>query len=936
MNNLSQYFSELVSLTSVEQKKYLDRNVTDESIRQALESMLTKQALDFTALFSNGMSLSDDLVSGNNLLGQSIGKYEIISLIGQGGMGCVYLANRADGEFEQQVAIKHIPKELFQQATEQSFNHEAQSLANLNHPNIVSLYDSGKDRFGNIYIVMAYIEGASLDHYLQTTKLTKTKKIELFIKILEAIEHAHANQILHKDIKPQNVLVDKVGEPYLVDFGISLILNASDNLELFNNKNGFSAGYSSPEQVALNRLTTATDIYSAGKLLSYIFRMTNTDNSSDNEKLSELNEPFNAIVEKATHVNINKRYNSIVTFKSEIINYLGDMPLLAYNSKNYNLKIWIKRNKSIILISIIFLFLFVFSAGTYHNKSLETQKHELLAEKNITLIESLLTTVDVNHSSEFQQQKSFIQRAKKIDVGTLNTTQQVRVIKALANAYRNIADFEGYQEYADKLSKLTKNQPNFNKTYAIATKMQIELDIIYLRIPDANAKLELLFQQIELLSYDEKSQSYELLDWLHGIIRSSNGTKILDIYLSLKNFINPEKLKIKDYVNYRLFESHNLLKLGNIKKAYVSFNQLSSYTLDNKESLSVHHYITIVLDYYEFLYDSGYFSKMLDEKNILLDSIDSIYNALDRNHPLSVIVMMDAISLNRLSINTEGFGSIDVDSWLKLPAFYRTKILDVSDMYFVKISLKQRYKLLSEIAQNTSVEYLRNVHREYGYFLSMFSKYDEMTSVFLKLIKYSEQHNDYSFSMYYHSYFCYRGASYVQSKLVDASCIKGVQQSIELYGHNNPWTNYAKIGHFIHSFYKQSPDLREIYNNVSGLEFEDDVSKRDFYFYSSLYQLQKGELEKAKEHFDIALVNTDFKEPILKIMFLVLENKILLANNEKVKVIKNISQMDNQICDALPYENLWMVQLRKISQELAVNEINPCPNALRWEDVVTE
>ena len=102
--------------------------------------MLSNQAFDFTALFSDGMSLSNDLVNGDNFIGQNIGKYEITSLIGQGGMGCVFLASRVDGEFEQQVAIKVIPKELFQQTSEQYLNHEAQSLAQLNHPNIVPIF----------------------------------------------------------------------------------------------------------------------------------------------------------------------------------------------------------------------------------------------------------------------------------------------------------------------------------------------------------------------------------------------------------------------------------------------------------------------------------------------------------------------------------------------------------------------------------------------------------------------------------------------------------------------------------------------------------------------------------------------------------------------------------------------------------------------------
>ena len=222
---------------------------------------------NFTALFEAGFN---QLARPEIAPGQIFGPFKVVKSIGHGGMGSVYLGERADNEYHQQVAIKIFPALFAQQQNGRSLNSEAQALASLSHPNIVPVLDAGRTDDNLMFIVMRLVEGLPLNEWLQQQALTVKQKLKLLLPVLDALQHAHSHQILHADIKPQNILVDEEGVPYLVDFGIAHLLGQDHGPVVGQYAAAFSDKFASPEQLAGERLTTATDIYSAGKLISAV------------------------------------------------------------------------------------------------------------------------------------------------------------------------------------------------------------------------------------------------------------------------------------------------------------------------------------------------------------------------------------------------------------------------------------------------------------------------------------------------------------------------------------------------------------------------------------------------------------------------------------------------------------------------------------------
>jgi len=201
--------------------------------------------------------------------GERIGAYRIIRQIGRGGMGTVYLADR-DDEFHKQVAIKLVTRGMDTAALLDRFRHERQILARLEHPYIAHLLDGGSTADGRPYLVMEYVEGQPITAYCLQNRLGTRERIELFRKVCAAVQCAHQNLVVHRDLKPGNILVDAGGVPKLLDFGIAKLLGSEDAPQLTVAAGGLhmlTPDYASPEQVRGGAITTASDVYSLGAIL---------------------------------------------------------------------------------------------------------------------------------------------------------------------------------------------------------------------------------------------------------------------------------------------------------------------------------------------------------------------------------------------------------------------------------------------------------------------------------------------------------------------------------------------------------------------------------------------------------------------------------------------------------------------------------------------
>src|SRR5947208_6389250 len=200
-------------------------------------------------------------------IGRRVGAYEILRRIGRGGMATVYLAARADQQFEKQVAVKILLPELDSDDLLRRFRNERQTLAKLDHPNIVKLLDGGSTEEGLPYLVMDYVDGLPIDQYCDERKLSTDERLRLFCQVCAAVECAHQNFVIHRDLKPSNILVTPEGIPKLLDFGISKVLHPESKLLTQSATRRMTPAYASPEQVRSEQITPATDIYSLGVVL---------------------------------------------------------------------------------------------------------------------------------------------------------------------------------------------------------------------------------------------------------------------------------------------------------------------------------------------------------------------------------------------------------------------------------------------------------------------------------------------------------------------------------------------------------------------------------------------------------------------------------------------------------------------------------------------
>jgi serine/threonine protein kinase/tetratricopeptide (TPR) repeat protein len=326
--------------------------------------------------------------------GERVGAYVIVRELGRGGMGTVFLADRADGQFEKQVAIKILNRGADTAEILRRFRAERQILARLDHPNIARLLDAGTTDDGLPYFIMDYLVGAPVTRFAVTHRLSMRQRLELFLKICAAVEFAHRNLVVHRDIKPSNILANAEGEPKLLDFGIAKLLAKDEDAAQLTTEaqQHLTPICASPEQAKGNPITVATDIYSLGALLYEMLsdqkphrfstaRPTREELAlvvgeqvppppsavaSDAQTARLLRGDLDAIVLFAMRKEPDMRYATAADLAADIRRHLARKPVVArYPTLGYRAKCLVKRNRSrlvasaavvIVMAGVLFVF----------------------------------------------------------------------------------------------------------------------------------------------------------------------------------------------------------------------------------------------------------------------------------------------------------------------------------------------------------------------------------------------------------------------------------------------------------------------------------------------------------------------------------------------------------------------------------------------------
>lgn len=397
-----------LALSGDERDKYLDvACASDRQLRASVDSVLI--AINAAGAFLENSE--EPPLASRNLVGQQVGNYLIQERLGEGGMGSVYLAEREQEGFTQQVAIKLVHGHLLARELIRRFHAERQILAGLNHPYIAALIDGGSTPDGVPYIVMEYVKGKTIDQYCDENKLSIASRIKLIQKIALAVQAAHQNLVVHRDLKPSNVLITEDGIPKLLDFGIAKLIEPGPehdgNTTVFG-RQAMTPDFASPEQILENRVTTASDVYSLGVLAYQLlagerpYHIQTTSHremiqavesltvprpsdrldsvrsqatvsevaaarSTTPERLKKsLSGDLDMILMKALHKEASRRYPSIAAFSADLTRYLEERPIEARpDSLAYRCRRFVSRNLfGVAAAAAVALALFAGLAGT--------------------------------------------------------------------------------------------------------------------------------------------------------------------------------------------------------------------------------------------------------------------------------------------------------------------------------------------------------------------------------------------------------------------------------------------------------------------------------------------------------------------------------------------------------------------------------------------
>lgn len=302
-----------------------------------------------------------------------IGPYALDRLIGRGGMGAVYLAHRADGEFDQQVALKVVGLPFEIEPFRERFRRERQILAGLSHPNIARLLDGGTTDDGELYLAMEYIEGVAIDAYAKNLDLPA--RLDLFGQVCAGVEYAHQRLVIHRDIKPSNILVNREGVPKLLDFGSAKLLAEADVTA--TGLRMITVSYASPEQLRGEPASTLSDVFSLGALLfelvtgSGIFgnditsRLANIEQYRVAPDLPErLPGDLDRIVRKALTFDPAQRYSSAGQLAEDVHRYQTGEPVLAHPpSLAYRSERFVRRHTIGIALAVLTFLLMAAATG---------------------------------------------------------------------------------------------------------------------------------------------------------------------------------------------------------------------------------------------------------------------------------------------------------------------------------------------------------------------------------------------------------------------------------------------------------------------------------------------------------------------------------------------------------------------------------------------
>ncbi len=448
----------------------------DADLRREVESLLaihrTPDAIvdrfagDY--LSEGGVGVPED-----RWLGQRVGPYELVALLGRGGMGEVYRARRADAHYEKEVAIKLVRGGYSTDFVLQRFRAERQILASLDHPNIARLLDGGATPEGVPYLVMELVEGRPIDAYCEEHALPIAERLRLFQQVCAAVAYAHRHLIVHRDLKPRNILVAADGSIKLLDFGIAKILQDPGESASHATMTAISAltpAFSSPEQILGLPITTASDVYSLGVVLFHLLSgrspyrgsLASTQDAitqvCEKEPLrpsaaaAGLARDLDDIVLMALRKEPEKRYASVERLSEDIRRYLTGLPVAAHGGRmGYRAAKFARRHRVEIAAALVVALALIGGVIAATHQAHIAQREKLRAERDFSRTRKLANSLMFELHDAIKDLRGATPARQLLVTRALEYLNELaaeisnddEINKELAVAYRKVGDIQG-------------------------------------------------------------------------------------------------------------------------------------------------------------------------------------------------------------------------------------------------------------------------------------------------------------------------------------------------------------------------------------------------------------------------------------------------------------------------------------------------------------
>src|SRR5207248_2694405 len=509
-------FEQSLELPETERGKFLEKRCNgDEELRREVESLLQSHARAGTFIDKRSLFLSDEegeATGAAAAVGELIGPYRVLREIGRGGMGAVYVAERADQQYEKRVAIKLIKRGMDTDSVLRHFRNERQILAGFDHPNIARLFDGGTTKDGLPYFVMEYVEGLPINEYCAAHKISLVERLKLFREACAAVSYAHRHAVIHRDIKMSNILVTSEGTPKLLDFGIAKILRPGRGAEALMTMTGvrpMTPEYASPEQIRGEPVTTASDVYSLGIVLyelltgrsPYHFtsrsplevarEITDTEpprpstavvrgeeakrNATGIGNSKALKGDLDNVVLMALRKEPERRYRSVEQFSEDIHRHLGNRPVLARrDTVRYRAAKFMQRNKLAVTATLLILVSLVAGliATTWQAHRATVEKAR--AEKRFNDVRRLAHSVLFDYHDAVKnlpgatavRERLVKDALAYLDSLSSEATSDPALQRELAAAYERVGDVRG-EVYGASIGDMTGALDSYQKALRI-------------------------------------------------------------------------------------------------------------------------------------------------------------------------------------------------------------------------------------------------------------------------------------------------------------------------------------------------------------------------------------------------------------------------------------------------------------------------------------